>query len=322
MDIESHPFFRNMPPETMEVVARLVTMATPAKGEVLFRQGDAANNVVFILDGEIALGASVPGGAEAALAVIGSGELLGELSLMTDHRRSATATVARDATLAMIDTRDLEALCAQYHPASLSLLCRLAEIVAYRLRETTVSAAHQVDEWKVRQPGVTEKILPRIDFEFRRFLPSLPFFQGFTDAEIDAFTALCERGTAPAGCPVRDPTDGDSSCYVIVRGAVQNCVVSERGTLRSGVLGPGRVFGDVAWLLGESAAVQTTTISRCSFLRLPASARSVLRDPTRRLSFRVHQALLRGLQVKLDAQSRDLARREQIRISHAQRWED
>ena len=51
------------------------------KGEVLFREGDAEDRLYIVVSGKIKLGRSGSAGRENLLAVLGPGQMFGELSV-------------------------------------------------------------------------------------------------------------------------------------------------------------------------------------------------------------------------------------------------
>ena len=321
MVLSHHPFFNHLPADVLKVITRIIREVSFSDGESLFQQGSEAGSVIFILEGNVRVHALVPGGSKVELAAIGAGEVLGELGLLPGHRRSASAVASGVVRAAMMDRNDLSALCAHYHPASLHLMGKLAEITARRLKKTTEGAAHLVKGTAYRVSADSIGFQRGAHFDFRPFLSQLAFFQGFSDEARREFVALCDTYTASRGGSIRAPEDGDRDLYIVIRGAVQTCLNTPGGSLRTGVLGPGRTFGDVGWVLPGGAPLKVDAMSCCTYLRLPSGMHDGLVDPSRRLSFHFHQALLRSLQVKLDVQSRDVTRRRQILVSGARRWE-
>ena len=71
-------------------------------GEVLYRQGDAADAAWLIESGEIEL-TSQQAGREVAHGVFGAGEMLGEVALLDDSPHAATATARSASVLLAID---------------------------------------------------------------------------------------------------------------------------------------------------------------------------------------------------------------------------
>src|SRR5438876_11067174 len=94
-------------------------MATPAtrdelhvpKGTVIFRQGDAGHEMFVLAKGHVRLTLGSEG-LEKDLTVLGPGDFFGELSLLSDAPRSATATAVEDSSLLVIG-RDVYAMMMQ-----------------------------------------------------------------------------------------------------------------------------------------------------------------------------------------------------------------
>jgi CRP/FNR family cyclic AMP-dependent transcriptional regulator len=61
-------------------------------GSTLFHEGDISDWVVLVTKGRVKVSAMTPDGKDVVLAVCPPGELLGELSALDGHPRSATAT--------------------------------------------------------------------------------------------------------------------------------------------------------------------------------------------------------------------------------------
>ena len=73
-----------------------------AKGTVIFRQGDAGDDMFVVVAGRVRLTLDV-GGDVKEVAVFGTGEFFGELSALTGAPRTATAEAIDDTTLLVID---------------------------------------------------------------------------------------------------------------------------------------------------------------------------------------------------------------------------
>jgi len=96
------------------------------RGTVLFREGEPGRDMFVVQSGKVAI--TRGGGArEKVLAVLGQGEFLGEMSLLTNKPRSATATVAEDARLLVIDPRTFEAMIRGNAEIALRMIKKLAD---------------------------------------------------------------------------------------------------------------------------------------------------------------------------------------------------
>ena len=59
-------------------------------GEVLFRQGEEADGLYVVAAGSVGVYSRLPGGREVEVAVLGEGEVVGELALVDGGTRAAT----------------------------------------------------------------------------------------------------------------------------------------------------------------------------------------------------------------------------------------
>jgi len=78
-------------------------------GTVLFREGDLGGEMYVIQRGEVELRRRFRAG-ERVLAVLPEGEFFGEMSIVNNRPRSATAVVRRQARLLVIDGQTFEAM--------------------------------------------------------------------------------------------------------------------------------------------------------------------------------------------------------------------
>lgn len=78
-------------------------------GTVLFREGDTGDVMYVVQSGEVEI-RRIVGDVERILAVLPPGEFFGEMALVNDRPRSATAVVKRAARLLVIEPRTFEAM--------------------------------------------------------------------------------------------------------------------------------------------------------------------------------------------------------------------
>lgn len=87
------PILRRLPPELMrELLPAIVTRRYP-KGTTIIRQGDPGDSVFIIEDGHIDI---VDERAGRKIAVLGPGDVFGEMALLRGEPRAATATATED----------------------------------------------------------------------------------------------------------------------------------------------------------------------------------------------------------------------------------
>lgn len=98
---------------------------TAAAGEVLFRAGESGTEMFVVRSGSVRIVVESRG-KEKTLAVLGAGEFIGEMSILTDQPRSATAIVEEDADLLVVGVRVLEEMIVHNTEIALRLIRKLA----------------------------------------------------------------------------------------------------------------------------------------------------------------------------------------------------
>src|SRR3954451_9059282 len=79
------------------------------QGTVLFREGEPGKEMYVLQQGRVHVSKNV-GDVEKILATLGPGEFLGEMSILNNKPRSATATCASGCKLLVIDAKTFEAM--------------------------------------------------------------------------------------------------------------------------------------------------------------------------------------------------------------------
>ncbi|MGI8612391.1 MAG: Crp/Fnr family transcriptional regulator [Nocardioidaceae bacterium] len=93
------PLFSGLDDEAAASLGSSMSDERLRRGEVLFREGDSGDRLYVVTDGKVKLGRSSTDGRENLLAILGPGQMFGELSLFDPGPRSATATAVTDCTL-------------------------------------------------------------------------------------------------------------------------------------------------------------------------------------------------------------------------------
>ena len=96
------PLFSALDDEAASALRASMTETKIRRGEVLFREGDSGDRLFVVSDGKIKLGRTSSDGRENLLAILGPGQMFGELSLFDPGPRSATVTAVTDVTMLVL----------------------------------------------------------------------------------------------------------------------------------------------------------------------------------------------------------------------------
>lgn len=146
------PLFEHLAPDELDALAARLEERTFAAGADVFRMGDAGATLFLIQEGTVEISTTPArddaGGAVGAagarqrtvLATLFAGQYFGELSLLDEAPRSATATAVKPCVLQALDRDDFLAVLTSKPHAATKILAEMAE----RLRQTNALFSQQV----------------------------------------------------------------------------------------------------------------------------------------------------------------------------------
>ncbi len=105
--LRSAPLFAGLDDAAWSALSARLTTRSLARGRVLFHEGDPGDRLYVVTEGKVKLHRTSPDGRENMLAVLGPGDLFGELSLFDPGPRSATVTAVTDTSFFSLSHDDL-----------------------------------------------------------------------------------------------------------------------------------------------------------------------------------------------------------------------
>lgn len=230
---------------------------TVHKGDIVFEQNSLGTEMYYIKEGEAA--AMVDG---ITLAMLGAGEIFGEMSLFYHIKRTATIRVTRDNTVLGVLPRDeFEDILVHNKRYAHELIYRLFNILPQRLRnlnekyKVAISTLRYLSESEHESAGRVEKLLTESQF-LKASLAKL------SREDIgDLFSE--ERSFRPDEEIFAEGDIGDG-VYLILQGKVR--VITFSRDLREivlGELGKDRMFGEMALIDDKPRSASVVPITTC-----------------------------------------------------------
>ncbi|MBU1220454.1 cyclic nucleotide-binding domain-containing protein [Myxococcota bacterium] len=97
VNLKNSEFFSGLQTDVLIEISRLCEEVHLSAGQILFKEGDSANGLYFILSGSISVVIN-----ENVVNTMNSGEVLGEIALLDSGRRSATIVAEETSILLKI----------------------------------------------------------------------------------------------------------------------------------------------------------------------------------------------------------------------------
>jgi cytochrome P450/CRP-like cAMP-binding protein len=207
----------SLPALARDQVARLAAQVSSRSfdaGEVILRQGEAADHFYILIEGEAEVIKATGDRPPQVVHRLRAGDYFGEIGLLQNVRRTATVRAATPVEVLTMDRDTFMDLVAESDLTS----AEIGALVRRRVMSTHLALA-----------------LPRL-----------------TAAQIAAVVPRFETAVFPAGATIIRQGDPPQSFYIVVRGTVE--VVNHHPSghdIVIGALGPGEYFGEVGLLQGR-----------------------------------------------------------------------
>ena len=130
--LQEMPLFRNVDPKQLRVVAMMGESLTYRAGERLFEKGDEGDAAFIIIAGNVEVLVPAKGG-EQSVAILGKGEIFGELAVICDQTRSTAIAAKSELEALRLDRKVVLNLMREFPDITLELV----RILGNRLERTT-----------------------------------------------------------------------------------------------------------------------------------------------------------------------------------------
>jgi signal transduction histidine kinase len=129
--LESIALFRNLGQDELSALRSITREHPLAAGHEIFREGDGGNGLYFVKSGLVEISGLVGGNIRRVFSQLGPGEVFGEMAVIEQRPRSATATTLKETVVYFVPREEMLSL-VQRVP---SLAFDLLQQISHRLRE-------------------------------------------------------------------------------------------------------------------------------------------------------------------------------------------
>ncbi len=284
--IRSIPLFSLVAPEDMTEVLRLLRPVTVEPGDVLFKEGEPGKAMWLLGEGtEASLATTGAAGKPVVVAYAKKGQVIGEMALVDDGPRSATAIVTQGGHAHQIDAQEFHAMRATFTPAAFKILRKICLDLCSRIRQTNERIVPS-GKAAVQTPALEQGASPdpsALD-AFPAFAPmpalvKLALAQKLKRVEVDGLAPIFAEG---------ERSDGT---YFIVEGEVS---VGRNGKTLAN-LGAGSMFGVVACIDQGPRSASCITTGPAKLWRMSARDFDQLFASGHRFAFQMVDLVARQL---------------------------
>ncbi len=140
--LKSFPFFESLTSEELLVTVGHINFMEVEANEILFREGEHADCVYFVIEGELDVIKESTGGKSGSadqvlIVTLSKGRSIGEMAVIDKTPRSATVKVRTKATLASLTLEGFDLLLLNHPKVGIKILKGIARLLSQNLRKTS-----------------------------------------------------------------------------------------------------------------------------------------------------------------------------------------
>ena len=134
--LDQFVLIEGFPKEHVEVLRPLIQDARYEADEVIFRQGDKAEHLFFVLEGSVLIQFNPDDGPVLTVSQVGQGGVFGWSAALGSSRYTSSAICSQKGWFIRMQGEELKILCQEHPETGILILNRLAGVIAQRLRGT------------------------------------------------------------------------------------------------------------------------------------------------------------------------------------------
>lgn len=129
--LENFSMLQVLETDEITMMDQLAVMTDVPKKQILYFPEDSANSVFLLKKGKVKISKISNDGREIIMAILGPGEVFGELSISGQEKREEIAEVTEDAVICKVKIRDFESMMAKNPKFNL----QITKLIGFRLKK-------------------------------------------------------------------------------------------------------------------------------------------------------------------------------------------
>jgi CRP/FNR family transcriptional regulator, cyclic AMP receptor protein len=127
--LEAVPFLQDLDPQILEPLARGSSLRHYGAGEVICEQGEAGDCLYIVEEGEVEIFLPLQDGGRTSLVTLHRGQFFGEMALIDEQPRSASAAARQPTQIRTVDRESFRHFLFANPDAVVRLMMHLSSII-------------------------------------------------------------------------------------------------------------------------------------------------------------------------------------------------
>ncbi|KTD43102.1 Crp/Fnr family transcriptional regulator [Legionella parisiensis] len=242
-------------PIELELLLKHAKISSFTAGETIVHQGNETDGIYVILEGAVRITAQIMSGGVTNMEILQPGHFFTVNSLI-ENTAASTSFIASDAVLCIhISNSYFELLADDFPETRYKILRVVAQQICNSLKTTHDIITSFISNSDMTSLSFFERIIhslnqpKKIIFEEsninKREIENLLALKSFTQDEIAILLKHFIILNAPKNCKLVNEGDNTASCYLVIYGAIQSCIIKDSKLAKLSVIGPGTLIASI-----------------------------------------------------------------------------
>lgn len=144
--LRNNLFFEGLTQEELDQVSKVYSLEEFSKGDRIFSEGAVGDKFYIVVSGGVRIEKEIPKAGPETLRTLKPGEGFGEMALVEEMPRSASAVADEDSRLVSIEKSDLDRLFGENYSIALKMMTAFCKTMSSRLRESSLRMIRLFEE--------------------------------------------------------------------------------------------------------------------------------------------------------------------------------
>lgn len=131
------PLFDGLGEDELKVVADHTDYSEIEADDILFKEGDQGDSIYFVLEGGVDIIKESSPGSEVVIASLPKGRSIGEMSVIDNFPRSATAKASEATSLLILTQQNFDEILKKHPEIGIKILKGVSRLLSLNLRKTS-----------------------------------------------------------------------------------------------------------------------------------------------------------------------------------------
>ncbi|WP_298626769.1 Crp/Fnr family transcriptional regulator [uncultured Legionella sp.] len=271
-------------------------------GEVLLQQGVRIDGIYLILQGTVLVNAIIMGQGTKRLESLFPGQFVGAISFM-EKGPCFTSFLATDNVLCLlIPNSYFQRLAYDSPDTKYKLFQELARQICLRLKTSHDIVTSFISESKMTSLSFFDRVIHSLNqpskmvFEDsgvnKDYLYNNPLFKAFTTEELEELFHHFVMLDASKNCKLISEGEKNASCYLVLYGAIQSCIIQDGKLAKLSVIGPGTLLASIGCIdRSSSFNITYITCEQTMLFKLPVAALQLIKEEKPELWYKLYELI-------------------------------